>query len=388
MKNIILSRKGFDSSAGGVASPIFDNGNIFSIPIPQKTPSPHKYKDLFFNGISGKDLLKESSAKSVTSESYCHFDPLLTKEIGIFGQANSSQTELKKQHVNTGDLFLFFGWFKQFSRKGKHLHHIFGWLQIDKVVEVNQQQIGKTPRSNPATYTGLYSEIRKLFSDTVESKIRGYKPGRFSFNVSGGRCETCKGGGMKLIEMNFLPDVFVECEVCNGKRFNRETLEVRYKGKSISDVLEMTVEEGYKFFDKIPAIKQKLQTLMDVGLDYIKIGQSATTLSGGEAQRIKLSKELSKRSTGKTLYILDEPTTGLHFDDVKKLLKILHTLVDEGNTVIVIEHNLDVIKTADHIIDLGPLGGVKGGQIVGTGTPEDIANNKKSFTGEFLKKIL
>ena len=268
----------------------------------------------------------------------------------------------------------------RFSFKG--IHH------IDKVIDIDQSPIGRTPRSNPATYTGCFTPIRDWFANLNESSARGYKPGRFSFNVKGGRCESCEGDGVKKIEMHFLADVYVECDICKGKRYNRETLEVKYKDKSISDVLEMTVEEGYKFFDKIPAIKQKLQTLMDVGLDYIKIGQSATTLSGGEAQRIKLSKELSKRSTGKTLYILDEPTTGLHFDDVKKLLKILHTLVDEGNTVIVIEHNLDVIKTADHIIDLGPLGGVNGGQIVGTGTPEDIANNKKSFTGEFLKKIL
>ncbi len=279
-------------------------------------------------------------------------------------------------------------YFNKSLNKDESRFNFKGINHIDKVIDIDQSPIGRTPRSNPATYTGCFTPIRDWFANLNESSARGYKPGRFSFNVKGGRCESCEGDGVKKIEMHFLADVYVECDICKGKRYNRETLEVKYKDKSISDVLEMTVEEGYKFFDKIPAIKQKLQTLMEVGLDYIKIGQSATTLSGGEAQRIKLSKELSKRSTGKTLYILDEPTTGLHFDDVKKLLKILHTLVDEGNTVIVIEHNLDVIKTADHIIDLGPLGGVKGGQIVGTGTPEDIANNKKSFTGEFLKKIL
>ncbi len=279
-------------------------------------------------------------------------------------------------------------YFNKSLNKDESRFNFKGINHIDKVIDIDQSPIGRTPRSNPATYTGCFTPIRDWFANLNESSARGYKPGRFSFNVKGGRCESCEGDGVKKIEMHFLADVYVECDICKGKRYNRETLEVKYKDKSIADVLEMTVEEGYKFFDKIPAIKQKLQTLMDVGLDYIKIGQSATTLSGGEAQRIKLSKELSKRSTGKTLYILDEPTTGLHFDDVKKLLKILHTLVDEGNTVIVIEHNLDVIKTADHIIDLGPLGGVKGGQIVGTGTPEDIANNKKSFTGEFLKKIL
>ncbi len=279
-------------------------------------------------------------------------------------------------------------YFNKSLNKDESRFNFKGINHIDKVIDIDQSPIGRTPRSNPATYTGCFTPIRDWFANLNESSARGYKPGRFSFNVKGGRCESCEGDGVKKIEMHFLADVYVECDICKGKRYNRETLEVKYKDKSISDVLEMTVEEGYNFFDKIPAIKQKLQTLMDVGLDYIKIGQSATTLSGGEAQRIKLSKELSKRSTGKTLYILDEPTTGLHFDDVKKLLKILHTLVDEGNTVIVIEHNLDVIKTADHIIDLGPLGGVKGGQIVGTGTPEDIANNKKSFTGEFLKKIL
>ena len=263
---------------------------------------------------------------------------------------------------------------------------IEGIENIDKVVEVNQQQIGRTPRSNPATYTGVYSEIRKLFSDTVESKIRGYKPGRFSFNVSGGRCENCKGGGMKLIEMNFLPDVFVECEVCNGKRFNRETLEVRYKGKSISDILDMSVSKSLDFFSSIPKIYNKLKAIDSVGLGYITLGQSSTTLSGGESQRIKLASELSKKDTGKTIYILDEPTTGLHFEDIRILLNVLNQLVDKGNTIIIIEHNLDVIKQVDHIIDIGPEGGKKGGKLIDTGSPKDIIKNNKGYTAKYLSK--
>ena len=263
---------------------------------------------------------------------------------------------------------------------------IDGIENIDKVVEVNQQQIGRTPRSNPATYTGVYGEIRKLFSDTVESKIRGYKPGRFSFNVSGGRCENCKGGGMKLIEMNFLPDVLVECEVCNGKRFNRETLEVRYKGKSISDVLDMSVSKSLEFFSSIPKIYNKLKAIESVGLGYITLGQSSTTLSGGESQRIKLATELSKKDTGRTLYILDEPTTGLHFEDIRILLNVLNQLVDKGNTIIIIEHNLDVIKQVDHIIDIGPEGGKNGGKLIDSGNPVDIIKNNKGYTAEYLSK--
>ena len=278
--------------------------------------------------------------------------------------------------------------FNKSLNKDENHFNIKGIKNIDKVIDINQSPIGRTPRSNPATYTGTFTPIRDWFSNLNESSARGYKPGRFSFNVKGGRCESCEGDGVKKIEMHFLADVYVECDICKGKRYNRETLEVKYNSKSIADVLDMTVAEGYEFFKKIPSIKQKLQTLMDVGLDYIKIGQSATTLSGGEAQRIKLSRELSKRSTGKTLYILDEPTTGLHFDDVKKLLNILHNLVDEGNTVIVIEHNLDVIKTADHIIDLGPEGGKKGGNIIFQGMPEDIIKSKKSFTGMYLKNYI
>ena len=264
--------------------------------------------------------------------------------------------------------------------------NIEGIENIDKVVEVNQQQIGKTPRSNPATYTGVYSEIRKLFSDTVESKIRGYKPGRFSFNVSGGRCENCKGGGMKLIEMNFLPDVFVECEVCNGKRFNRETLEVRYKGKSISDILDMSVSKSLEFFSSIPKISNKLKAIESVGLGYITLGQSSTTLSGGESQRIKLATELSKKDTGKTIYILDEPTTGLHFEDIRILLNVLNQLVDKGNTIIIIEHNLDVIKQVDYIIDIGPEGGKNGGNLIDSGSPIEIVNNDKGYTSKYLSK--
>ena len=279
-------------------------------------------------------------------------------------------------------------YFNKSLNKEEGYFNFKGIKNIDKVIDIDQSPIGRTPRSNPATYTGCFTPIRDWYAGLNESNARGYKPGRFSFNVKGGRCESCEGDGVKKIEMHFLADVYVECDICKGKRYNRETLEIKYNNKSIADVLDMTVEEGYNFFYKIPSIKQKLKTLVDVGLDYIKIGQSATTLSGGEAQRIKLSKELSKRSTGKTLYILDEPTTGLHFDDVNKLLKILHTLVNEGNTVIVIEHNLDVIKTADYIIDLGPLGGIKGGEVIAKGTPENIANTKKSFTGSFLKKIL
>lgn len=263
---------------------------------------------------------------------------------------------------------------------------ITGLELVDKVIEIDQTPIGRTPRSNPATYTGVFSDIRNLFVQLPEAKIRGYKPGRFSFNVKGGRCETCEGAGMKVIEMNFLPDVQVECETCYGKRYNRETLEVRYKGKSIADVLNMTIEEAVSFFENMPQILRKIKTLQDVGLGYITLGQSSVTLSGGEAQRVKLATELSKKDTGKTIYILDEPTTGLHFEDIRILLSVLNELVDRGNTVLVIEHNMDVIKVADHIIDLGPEGGEGGGQIVFEGTPEELIKNKKSYTGTFLKK--
>jgi excinuclease ABC subunit A len=261
---------------------------------------------------------------------------------------------------------------------------ILGLEHLDKVIDIDQSPIGRTPRSNPATYTGVFTHIRELFANLNESKLRGYKPGRFSFNVKGGRCEACEGDGMKKIEMHFLPDVYVECEVCKGKRYNRETLEVKYKAYSIADILDMTVEQALEVLENIPSIKNKLKTLYDVGLGYIHLGQPATTLSGGEAQRVKLASELSKRGTGKTLYILDEPTTGLHFDDVQMLLKVLNKLVEKGNTVLVIEHNLDVIKTSDYIIDIGPEGGIGGGKIIAKGTPEQISKNKKSFTGEYL----
>jgi excinuclease ABC subunit A len=259
---------------------------------------------------------------------------------------------------------------------------------FDKVIDIDQSPIGRTPRSNPATYTKLFDHIRDLYSLTPEAKVRGYKPGRFSFNVRGGRCETCKGDGQIKIEMHFLPDVYVPCETCHGRRYNRETLEVRFKGKSISDVLEMSVEEALKFFAKIPKLRRRLQALHDVGLDYIKLGQPATTLSGGEAQRVKLAAELSKVATGRTLYILDEPTTGLHFADIEKLLEMLQRLVDAGNTVLVIEHNLDVIKQADWIVDLGPEGGEAGGEVIATGSPEVVADVDDSFTGQFLRQVL
>ncbi|MGL5547397.1 MAG: excinuclease ABC subunit UvrA, partial [Tannerellaceae bacterium] len=265
---------------------------------------------------------------------------------------------------------------------------IEGLENIDKVVNVDQSPIGRTPRSNPATYTGVFSDIRNLFVGLPEAKIRGYKPGRFSFNVAGGRCETCKGNGYKTIEMNFLPDVLVPCEDCHGKRYNRETLEVRYRGKSIADVLDMTINMAVEFFENIPSIYNKVKVLQDVGLGYIKLGQPSTTLSGGESQRVKLATELAKRDTGKTLYILDEPTTGLHFEDIRVLLGVLNRLVDKGNTVIVIEHNLDVIKCADYIIDMGPEGGRGGGRLLCEGTPEKVAKNKESFTAQFLKEEL
>ena len=265
---------------------------------------------------------------------------------------------------------------------------IEGIDQLDKVIDIDQSPIGRTPRSNPATYTGVFDMIRDLFASTPDAKARGYKKGRFSFNVKGGRCEACSGDGIIKIEMHFLPDVYVPCEVCGGKRYNRETLDVKYKGKSIFDVLDMTVEEAVDFFENVPSIRRKIETLYDVGLSYVKLGQPSTTLSGGEAQRIKLAAELSKRSTGKTIYILDEPTTGLHFADVHKLVDILHRLADGGNTVVVIEHNLDVIKTADYIIDMGPEGGDGGGTVVTQGTPEEVAENPDSYTGYYVKKML
>ena len=285
--------------------------------------------------------------------------------------------------------------YKTLAKKLNHAHTIPGKCravegleQLDKVIDIDQSPIGRTPRSNPATYTGVFDMIRDLFAGTPDAKARGYQKGRFSFNVKGGRCEACAGDGIKKIEMHFLPDVYVPCEVCHGMRYNRETLDVKYKGKSIYDVLNMTVEEALEFFKNVPTIANKIRTLNDVGLGYVRLGQPSTELSGGEAQRIKLATELSKRSTGKTIYVLDEPTTGLHFDDVNKLVQILRKLSDTGNTVIVIEHNLDVIKTADWIIDLGPEGGDGGGTIIAEGTPEDVVKVKESYTGQYLKKYL
>ena len=329
--------------------------------------------------------MKIKSAEFVISNSLvakCPKDRL--PEYAFIGRSNVGKSSLINETLYPIMNNYYFNGFKDILpyKSIKGLEH------IDKVIDINQSPIGRTPRSNPATYTGLFSEVRTLYSKVPESLIRGYKPGRFSFNVTGGRCENCKGGGLKLIEMNFLPDVFVECEVCLGKRFNRETLDIRYKGKSISDVLQMTISEAVSFFEHIPKIYKKLKTLQDVGLGYISLGQQSTTLSGGEAQRIKLASELSKIDTGNTFYILDEPTTGLHFEDIRVLMIVLNKLVDKGNTVLVIEHNLDVIKMVDHIIDIGPEGGKNGGKIIFNGKPEDIINNKLSYTGQFLKKEL
>jgi excinuclease ABC subunit A len=308
----------------------------------------------------------------------------LAKMIGITGVSGSGKSTL----IN-GTLYpILNNYYFNGVMEPMPYSSINGLDKLDKVIDINQSPIGRTPRSNPATYTGVFSEVRALYSKIPEAMIRGYKPGRFSFNVVGGRCENCRGGGMKVIEMNFLPDVYVECETCQGKRFNRETLEIRYKGKSISDVLNMTIEDAVDFFQHIPNIYRKLKTIKDVGLGYITLGQQSTTLSGGEAQRIKLASELSKRDTGNTIYILDEPTTGLHFEDIRVLIGVLNKLVDKGNTVLIIEHNLDVIKTVDHIIDIGPEGGNGGGNIVAKGTPEEIIKNKFSHTARFLKKEL
>ncbi|RRQ48668.1 excinuclease ABC subunit UvrA [Maribacter algicola] len=308
----------------------------------------------------------------------------LGKMIGVTGVSGSGKSTLINETLYPIMNAHYFNGVK----KPMPYKKITGLEHVDKVIDINQSPIGRTPRSNPATYTGVFSEIRSLFTKTPEASIRGYKPGRFSFNVKGGRCETCQGGGLRVIEMNFLPDVYVECETCNGKRFNRETLEIRYKGKSISDVLEMTINEAVDFFEAIPKIYRKLKTIQNVGLGYISLGQQSTTLSGGEAQRIKLATELSKRDTGNTFYILDEPTTGLHFEDIRVLMEVLDKLVNKGNTVLVIEHNLDVIKMVDHVIDIGYEGGRTGGQLIAAGTPEDICKVEGSYTAEFLKKEL
>lgn len=339
-----------------------------SIPLPKKRRNYNKNKILHLSKVNTNNL-KNLSVSFYLGNFIC--------VTGVSGSGKSSLIiDTLYERLNN---FL-----NNSLNKDERNFNLSGAKHIDKIIDINQSPIGRTPRSNPATYTGCFTPIRDWYTGLPESAVRGYKPGRFSFNVKGGRCENCEGDGVNKIEMHFLADVYVRCDLCKGKRYNKETLEVKYKNKSIADILNMTVEEGYNFFINIPNIKKKLKTLIDVGLDYIKIGQSATTLSGGEAQRIKLSRELSKRSTGKTLYILDEPTTGLHFDDVKKLLNILHKLVDDGNTVIVIEHNLDVVKQADEIIDLGPLGGDNGGKIVFQGTPENIVKNNKSFTGKYL----
>ncbi|KQC29018.1 excinuclease ABC subunit UvrA [Flagellimonas eckloniae] len=329
-------------------------------------------KKIVLSGCNGNNL------KNVTAE----FP--LGKLIGVTGVSGSGKSTLINETLYPIMNTHYFNGVK----KPMPYKKITGLEHVDKVIDINQSPIGRTPRSNPATYTGTFSEIRALFSKTTEATIRGYKPGRFSFNVAGGRCETCQGGGLKVIEMNFLPDVYVECETCNGKRFNRETLEIRYKGKSIADVLEMTINEAVDFFENIPKIHRKLKTIKDVGLGYISLGQQSTTLSGGEAQRVKLATELSKRDTGNTFYILDEPTTGLHFEDIRVLMEVLNQLVDKGNTILVIEHNMDVIKMMDHIIDIGYEGGRGGGMIVAKGTPEEVAKDNKSYTAKFLKKEL
>lgn len=329
-------------------------------------------KKITLSGCTGHNL------KNVT------VDFPLGKMIGVTGVSGSGKSTLINETLYPIMNAHYFNGVK----KPMPYKKIKGLEHIDKVIDINQSPIGRTPRSNPATYTGVFSEIRSLFAKTTEATIRGYKPGRFSFNVAGGRCETCQGGGLKVIEMNFLPDVYVECETCNGKRFNRETLEIRYRGKSIADVLEMTINEAVDFFENIPKIYRKLKTIKDVGLGYISLGQQSTTLSGGEAQRVKLATELSKRDTGNTFYILDEPTTGLHFEDIRVLMEVLNKLVDKGNTVLIIEHNLDVVKMVDYIIDIGYEGGRGGGMVVAKGTPEDIIKNKKSYTATFLEKEL
>jgi excinuclease ABC subunit A len=346
--------------------------SVRQIPLPKNRRPPLKGKSLKVTGARSNNL------KNVTAEIPLGLFTCIT---GVSGGGKSTLL------IDT--LYKAVARRLNGAREHPGLHDRLEGLQfLDKVIDIDQSPIGRTPRSNPATYTGAFTPIRDWFTGLPEAKARGYQPGRFSFNVKGGRCERCQGDGVIKIEMHFLPDVYVTCEECKGKRYNRETLEVRFKDKSIADVLDMTVEEGAEFFKAVPSIRDKLETLARVGLGYIHIGQQATTLSGGEAQRIKLAKELSRRATGRTLYILDEPTTGLHFHDVAKLLEVLHELADAGNTVVVIEHNLEVIKTADWIIDLGPEGGDGGGRIVAEGTPEDVAKVKESYTGQYLRELL
>ncbi|MFT6184959.1 MAG: excinuclease ABC subunit A [Flavobacteriales bacterium] len=341
------------------------------IPVPKKRRTGNR-KKLTLTGASGHNLK----------------DVDLTIPLGKFVCVSGVSGSGKSSLINQTLYPVLHNYYYEETKRPLPFKKVTGLDNLDKVIEIDQSPIGRTPRSNPATYTGIFSEIRNLFTMLPESKVRGYKPGRFSFNVPGGRCETCKGGGIRVIEMNFLPDVYVECETCMGKRYNRETLEVRYRAKSIADVLDMTIEEAVEFFENIPKIQRMTQTLKDVGLGYITLGQQSTTLSGGEAQRVKLASELAKKSTGNTFYILDEPTTGLHFQDVQMLIDVLNRLVDQGNTVLVIEHNMDVIKVADHVIDVGPEGGTGGGKIVAQGKPEEIAKVKESWTGKYLKEEL
>jgi excinuclease ABC subunit A len=343
-----------------------------AIPMPQTRAEPKSDRWLRIEGASGNNL------KNVN----------LNLPVGLFvcvtGVSGSGKSTLINETLYLATARHLYG----SAAEPAQYHNLDGLAFFDKVINMDQSPIGRTPRSNPATYTGLFTPIRELFSGVPQARERGYGPGRFSFNVKGGRCEACQGDGVIKVEMHFLPDIYVSCDVCHGKRYNRETLEIQYKGKNINEILQMTVEQAHEFFSAVPVVARKLQTLLDVGLGYITLGQSATTLSGGEAQRVKLSLELSKRDTGRTLYILDEPTTGLHFQDIDLLLKVLHRLRDHGNTVIVIEHNLDVIKTADWIIDLGPEGGEGGGEIIAQGTPEEIAATENSFTGHYLRTTL
>ena len=369
-------------------------GEIISIGTPEELKTHNTLTADYLNGKKEIEVPKkrrEGNGKTLTLKGCTgnnlknvSVDIPLGKMIGITGVSGSGKSTLINETLYPIMNAHYFNGVK----KPMPYKSIKGLEHIDKVIDINQSPIGRTPRSNPATYTGVFSEIRSLFAKIPEAMIRGYKPGRFSFNVKGGRCETCQGGGLRVIEMNFLPDVYVECETCQGKRFNRETLEIRYKGKSISDILNMTMNEAVEFFEHIPKIHKKVKTIQDVGLGYITLGQQSTTLSGGEAQRIKLATELSKRDTGNTFYILDEPTTGLHFEDIRVLMQVLNKLVNKGNTVLIIEHNLDVIKTVDYIIDVGYEGGKGGGEIIAKGTPEDIVKNKKSYTAQFLKKEL
>jgi len=343
-----------------------------SIEIPKRRHRPNTRMQLHLRGASGNNLR----------------DVDLTIPAGLFTAITGVSGSGKSTLINDTLYKITANEINRASHKPSPYREVEGLDLFDKVVDIDQSPIGRTPRSNPATYTGLFTPLRELFAQVPESRARGYGPGRFSFNVRGGRCEACQGDGLIKVEMHFLPDIYVPCDVCGGKRYNRETLDILYKGHSIHDVLEMTVEDALDLFAAVPAIARRLETLVDVGLGYIRLGQPATTLSGGEAQRVKLSKELSRRDTGRTLYILDEPTTGLHFHDIEHLLAVLHKLRDDGNTVVVIEHNLDVIKTADHVIDLGPEGGYRGGMIIAEGTPEEVAANPKSYTGQFLARML